>query len=295
MRQFVLFCKSFRNDVLRLKLLAESVQKFNEECIDFYVSVPRGDKSLFDEALKGLPVILITDEEIVSANSALVQSKIDSLRGGLSQQIIKSEFWRLGLAESYLCLDSDCVFIRPFGEADFIASEGGPYTVIHEGKDFLQFARLHGMEKIGDYFFSERYKMMDVFERTGRVYDYGPAPLLWNRSVWAALDSHFLKPRGMSFYDAILLHPSEILWYGEAMLRYRPIPLIPAEPFFKVYLYERQFIVGRKRGETKEILAENYLGVGYQSNWDTKLDYIKKPFLSRVVRWMKRHILRKDR
>ena len=97
----------------------------------------------------------------------------------------------------------------------------------------------------------------------------------------------------MNFYDAIVLFPGEIQWYGETMLKYRPFPLTPVEPYFKFYSYERQFIVGKKQGETIEGLARDYWGVCYQSNWERKFDFEQKPLLSRLVRWVRRKIFRR--
>jgi hypothetical protein len=293
MKKFVLYCKSYRNDLLRVKKLAASIAQFNQEQIPFYISVPSADLQLFREALAGFHVHLITDEEIIQANPSLNQIKIDALPGGTSQQIIKSEFWRLGISESYLCLDSDCIFIRPFYLNDFITPEGFPYTIVHEAKELLQFSVRNGMHKVSDDFHRERQKIMEIFDRVGHHYDFGPAPLLWSGHVWAALDEQFLKPNNINFYDAIMLFPGEIQWYGEAMLKYRPIPLTPVEPFFKVYYYERQYIVGKRQGETIERLARDYWGVCYQSNWDTQSNLVQKPILSRLARWFRRVIFRR--
>ena len=134
MKKLVLYCKSYKNDVLRVKRLAGSIAKYNVEQIAFYVSVPLADIPLFRQALSTYDVTLIEDETIIRANPALDQQKINELRGWLSQQIVKSEFWRLGLAENYLCLDSDCQFIRPFTQSDFITPDGYPYTIMHEAK-----------------------------------------------------------------------------------------------------------------------------------------------------------------
>lgn len=293
MKKFVLYCKSYRNDVLRVKRLVESIQQFNHEQIPFYVSVPLCDLDLFQDALADRPVILINDEEIIRANPSLNQKKIDALQGAKSQQIVKSEFWRLGISDSYLCIDSDCIFIRPFSQSDFITPEGFSYTIVHEAKELLQFAIKHGMEKVSDDFHKERRQIMEIFGRTGHHYDFGPPPLLWSSQVWKELDEKFLKPRNMNFYDAIVLFPGEIQWYGEAMLKYLPFPLTPVEPYFKFYSYERQFIVGKKQGETIEGLARDYLGICYQSNWERSFDYKQKPLLSRVMRWIRRKVFRR--
>lgn len=295
MKNFVLYCKSYRNDVLRVKRLAHSIQQFNHEQIPFFVSAPLSDMELFREVLDGLPLTLINDEEIIRANPSLDQEKINSLPGGKSQQIVKSEFWRLGISDSYLCIDSDCIFIRLFTQSDFITPEGYPYTVMHEAKELLQFVINHGMEKVANDFHKERQQIMNIIGRSGHQYDFGPSPLLWSRQVWAALDEKFLKPRNMNFYDAIMLFPGEIQWYGEAMLKYRPFPLMPVEPYFKFYLYERQLIMGKQQGETIERLARDYLGVGYQSNWERNFDLDQKPLLSRLARWIRRTIFRRYR
>jgi len=280
---------------MRVKRLAQSIQQYNHEQIPFYVSTPMSDMELFKGVLDGLPVTLISDEEIIRANPSLDLERINALPGRLSQQIVKSEFWRLGISESYFCLDSDCVFIRPFSQSDFITPDGYPYTIVHEAKELLQFSINHGMEKVADDFHKERQQIMNIFGRKGHQYDFGPSPLLWSRQVWTALDEGFLKPRNMNFYDAIMLFPGEIQWYGEAMLKFRPFPLMPVEPYFKFYLYERQLIVGKQQGETIERLARDYFGVGYQSNWERNFDLDQKPLLSRLARWVRRKIFRRYR
>jgi hypothetical protein len=288
MTEFSLFCKSYKNDVLRLVRLAKSILAFNTDSVPFYVSVPELDRKLFSERLAGLNVILITDESILKANPSLDLDKIAALPGGLSQQIVKSEFWRLNHSKIYLCLDSDCEFLRPFSCSDFIASDGIPYFVMHEAKEMLQFSVCHNQQEIYEGFHELRKKLAGIFQREGRHYDFGPVPAIWDSKVWRDLDDKFLQPRNMNIYDAILLLPSELLWYGEAVLRFRPYPILPVEPIFRVYHNESQYFFAKKNGEDNSSIAKNYLGICYQSNWQKELDFHRKHLLSRMARSARR-------
>lgn len=288
MRELVLYCKSYHNDLLRLERLARSIQQFNADSIPFYVSVPEQDFALFEARITGQDINLIKDEEILHANHQIEVGKVMALPGGVSQQIVKSEFWRLEISETYVCLDSDCVFIRPFHVSDFIAPDGHPYTVMHESKELLQFAVNHGRDDIYNSYHNIRAQLAEIVGRKGRHFDFGPVPVIWNSKVWRSLDTNFLQPRNLNFYDAILLFPSEILWYGEAMLEFRPFPIMPIEALFKVYHTESQFITGRAQGENIERLSKNYLGVCYQSNWQREFDWKKKPLASRAARWIRK-------
>ena len=293
MRELVLYCKSYRNDLLRLERLAHSVRQFNADAIPFYVSVPAQDFALFEARIARQNINLIRDEDILHANPRIELDKVMALPGGVSQQIVKSEFWRLGISKTYVCLDSDCIFIRPFYLDDFISPDGHPYTVMHESKELLQFAINHGRDDIYNSYHNIRAQLAEIVGRKGRHFDFGPVPAIWNSQVWRSLDTQFLQPKSMNFYDAIQLFPSELLWYGEAMLKFRPFPLLPVEALFKVYHTESQFVSGRKQGENIERISKNYLGVVYQSNWQREFDLDKKPLASRAARWLRKKITRR--
>jgi hypothetical protein len=149
------------------------------------------------------------------------------------------------------------------------------------------------MEKIYDSFYEEHAHLQEILDRPGRAFDFGPPPMIWAASVWRALDEKFLKPRNMNFLDAIVMFPAEIQWYGEAMLKYRPFPLLPVEPLFKFYHYELQYSLGLQQGDSEERLAKNFLGVCYQSNWEKSTDLGRetKPPLSRLWRTFRRRVL----
>ncbi len=295
MKDIVLYCKSYHRDVRRTKRLAESVRQFNSGNLPFYLSCPSGDFPLFRNIIGSEAVTFLADEEIVAENSSIDQKALIALPGGISQQIVKSEFWRLGICENYVCIDSDAYFIRDFNKGDFLAPGGNPYTVMNESLELRLFGALHQHSKIARNRETECKAIMEIFGRTGRHYDFGPLPAVWSRRVWADLAEKFLEPRGMNFLDAIKLFPSEMRWYGEALLKFKSIELWPVETLFRCYHYEEQFRDAKKSGETDEALSQIYLGVCVQSNWDSELAYGdgKKNFLSRSVRAMKRRILRR--
>lgn len=272
-KPLALYCKSYRIDLKRVVRLAKSIAHFNAENIPFYVSVPKSDTDLFNEHLTDFDVKIITDESIIRCNPRLNQAQINSLPGHISQQIVKSEFWRLRLSESYLCLDSDALFIRPFYQKDFLWNNEIPYTVMDEGREFLEESLMLGKDQVVSNYFLETKKIQSLFERTGKAYAFGPFPVLWHRSVWESLEMEYLQPRGMTFVDAILQAPLESRWYGEALLRYQAIPLMPCQPLFKVYHYAWQLDRDLRVHVGSDQLAQLYSGVIYQSAWEREMDW----------------------
>ena len=295
MKDIVLYCKSYHHDVQRAKRLAESVRRFNSIGLPFFLSCPSADLPLFRNIIGSEAVTFLADEEIVAANSSIELNDLIALPGGLSQQIVKSEFWRLGVCENYLCIDSDAYFIRGFNKDDFLAPGGHPYTVMNESLELRLFGALHRHAKIERNRDAECKAIMEIFGRRGRQYDFGPLPVVWSRRVWADLAGKLLEPRGMNFLDAIKLFPSEMRWYGEALLKFKSIELWPVETLFRCYHYEQQFLDAQRSGETDQTLSQVYLGVCSQSNWDKELDYgqNKKGLLSKIVRAIKRRILQR--
>jgi hypothetical protein len=288
--RIALYCKSYSTDVKRTRRLAESVQQFNSESLPFYVSCPQKDAPLFRDYLSGLPVTLIHDEDIVSANPKINKEQLAAVRGNLSQQVIKSEFWRLSVSDAYACIDSDSMFIRPFGKNDFILDDGTPYSVIDEGHELLDLAICTGRSHVVRDFMQEAERFKRLFGRSGRCYSFGPNPPIWHTAVWKSLDREFLTPRGMSFLDAILLEPIDLNWYGEALLKYKAIPLVPRQPLFKVYHYAWQLDKDRRARVTDQQLAQLYCGVIHQSAWDRQMDWPREAggLGSRMARRLRR-------
>ena len=290
MKPFVLFCKSYATDLKRVVRLAKSIRKFNSDCLPFFVSVPSSESALFQEHLGDLGVELLTDEEIISASPNIQSYQLERMPGRLTQQIVKSEFWRLGISTAYLCLDSDAIFIRPFGLRDFLTPEGIPYTVVDEGHESLEDSLRNKKVRVLEAYTKEADFLQQLFERVGRRYSFGPFPLVWHRAVWQSLEKNYLLPREMNFADAIEQAPIESRWYGEALLAYRAVPLMPCQPLFKVYHYAWQYDRDRRVKTVTSDLKKLYCGVIYQSAWERNMDWPHEggDFWSRVGRRLRR-------
>jgi hypothetical protein len=294
MKPFVLYCKSYRTDVKRVARLAKSVADYNFDRIPFYVSAPETDLPLFREYLDGFDINLLADESIVECNPSIDKEKLAAISGSLSQQVVKSEFWRKGISVSYMCLDSDCIFIRPFHQREFITPEGIPYTVMDEGRDLLYSVLSRGKAKVIDYFHKESLEVQNAFDRRGKHYNFGPNCPIWDARVWESLSENYTRPRGMSFLDLVLISANEQRWYGEALLKYRAIELLPSQPFFKMYHYAWQQRFDRRSGIGEEQLRQLYCGVVYQSAWEREMDWPKEGgnVLSRAGRRLRRALNR---
>ena len=145
--------------------------------------------------------------------------------------------------------------------------------MIDEAHDLLDAAMRHKRDRVIHDFNREADQFQQLFDRAGRRYSFGPFPVVWHRDVWLSLDNNYLKPREMTFVDAIVQAPIESRWYGEALLAWKAIPLHPCQALFKVYHYAWQFDQDRRRGIRNDQLAQSYCGVIYQSAWERNLDW----------------------
>ncbi len=290
MIDLALYCKSYSKDFLRLKQLLASIQAYNKDQIPFYISTP---KDQYEELIKILEVDgyqWVSDESIISANERASTEIIKQRSGSLTQQVIKSEFWRLGLCNNYVCLDSDCIFIQDFKKTDFLASDGNPYTVVYQNKEYFQLALNRGYAKAPENLRREGDRVKALFGRIGPNYYCPCPPFIWSAKVWESLDLSYLKPRDITLWDLCTPEHPETLLYLEALLNFHAIPLQPIEQLFRVYYYDWHYFLLRRLGESNIKLRANYLGVIYQSSWDLDLDYgvSQKSISSRMLKKLKR-------
>jgi hypothetical protein len=270
---FILFCKTYAGDLWRFDRLWRSVLKYNRDKLPFYASAPASELELFKERI-GSPSDLtwLSDEEIVAANPRSTIDRYLAWDGRRSQQVVKAEAWRLVDCESYLCIDSESEFLRDFRISDFVHPSGSPYTVVHQDKELLQLAANKRIDKVLIDNAADAARGRAIFNRQGPDYAFGPTPVIWSKAVWRDLDERCLMDRGWTLWDAIDSFPSELHWYGEALLHFRSIPLLPIGPLFRVYHYNWQWHAMRRLRENSATIKANYLGLLRQSNWDYSRD-----------------------
>ena len=284
---FALVIKSYFNDLNRADRLVKSITKYNADRLPVYVVVPREDLLPFKEKLGSQNINYLKDGDILELTMMHSKSKRVELPPVIMQQVVKSEFWRLGLTENFLIIDSDSYFIKEFTLQDFMFDEHTPYTIMNEGRHQLDWAARAGNERFIRDYHELRGRALGLFNRAGPHFDFAPTPMICSSEVWRAMFEKVAKPAGESFYDQIVRFPCETQWYGEFLLHDQTIPIIPREPLFKVWGFKDQWREGISLGETDHILAQNYLGVIDQSYWSRSLDvYTKKQ--KRIIKWKRR-------
>ncbi len=268
MEKFIIYCKSYRNDLERLKFQAESIEKYNFDNMPYFVSCPIADYDIFKKSLPSF-VVIIKDEDII--NSTCVQN-------WKTQQIIKSQLWKYVEVENYLCIDSDSYFIKPFYYDDFMVDDNIPYTVMHQQKNLFQWTSRYSRdlgfdpqegfnktrERIGKELFGRKFKVN---------YDFGPSPVIWSSKVWICLEENYIKPNNLTFESLITYESSEFTWYGECLLAFKPIELYPIEPLFLVFHYSLQLKQFYEQGYTEQDISKCYLGLIMTSNWNAPIKY----------------------
>jgi len=264
--KLILYTKSYSGDLNRLKVLIASIKQYNRDNIPYYVSVPKAELELFKCEIDTGYVNIIADEDIYDIKT----------QNWKTQQIVKSSLWRLSLCANYVMIDSDSYFIKDFYLADFMYNDITPYTVMHEQKDLFEWTSKNytqlGFEPYKG-FVDTRKPIMELFGRTGRIYDFGPGPVIWNCNVWKSLHDNYLTPNNLKFEHLIETMPSEFTWYGEYLLVSREIDIIPVEPMFKFFHFANQYVDFQNQGYTEEHFKQNYLGIVMQSNWGAPLKY----------------------
>jgi hypothetical protein len=264
MHQLAILIKTYKPDFERAKVLINSINEYNIDKIPVYISVNDEDYDYFQDNLN-------TQHTLIKDSSIYKTNVTDGWR---YQQIIKTQFYRLNVANNYLCIDSDSQFIKNFYLSDFIYSDNIPYTIMHESKSFLETMERIDMDTETIFFKQALQATRKILGTKGKQWDYGPSPYLWSCKVWQHFNEVFLASKNQKFEDFFndiekTAIPSETVIYGEYLRVCNLIPILPIEGFFKVYHYKKQFDIEKKFHDIDK-LKKVYLGVIFQSNWTQK-------------------------
>lgn len=269
----VLFCKSYRGDIKRIKILKASIDKYNVDKIPFVVCCPKADKELFIKTLSNnqedYDFIIVTDETVLQANNL----DTNSVQNWKSQQIIKLGFYKLNLCKHYAIYDSDCYFINNFYISDFMFDKNTPYLCMTEI-----------LSPTSNHLFIKNY-----FGRQGRTYDFVHMSQVFSKCVLQDMETNLLKKKRLTFADLIKIYPYEFNWYGEYVLHSGIQEIIPAIPKLRRYDYMEDYVLDRHRGiRIKDLIAMGYNGIIMQSGWLNRTIY-RDPWYGKIAR-IKRNV-----
>jgi len=262
MNHFCFLLKTYSGDLDRALVLLDSVAKHNCDDIDVVVSVPSAEEALFKERLSAYNIELITDESV--CGNLFVEKTNGFEPGYLNQQIIKLAFWERGSHEFYLCLDSDCCFIRDFYTHDFFYNNETPYSSLYEWEP-------HYLDR-------EHRKWVAVYKRNlaliGAELDVTMSKMItccgctiFSSAVLRSFKTDFLESKQYHYKDILKICPFEFSWYNLWLIKSDLLKVVPVTGFFKVFHYRKQYNEARRKRVTKELLAEMYVGVVLNSNW----------------------------
>jgi len=257
-----LMLRSYGPDAAYADRLVQSFRRFNSEGLHLFCVVPGTDVPLFAH-LAGDDVTVMDDGQLAPM---FVHEEIHGLRPGyINQEIVKLAFWETGLADNYFCVDSEAVFLRPFGFSDFMATDSVPYTVLVEDRDLAVEPRYHR-----EHWTTRQESIRRIHDEVG-VAD----PILrtchghqiMSSEALRLLQEEFLAPRGWTYADALRFEPLEFTWYNMWLQKSHVIPIYAREPLVKVFHHEGQHMEYMLRGIELSDVARGYLALVVNSNF----------------------------
>jgi hypothetical protein len=254
--------KSYAEDLHLARRLVASIHQYNADSLPLFIVVPTADLTLFAE-FDG-PGVTLIDEARFSEH--LVDAPVSGIRPGyINQQIVKLAFWELGLLDDYFVLDSDLVFVRSFGRADFMFDEDTPYTVLVEDNELRVEPRYYAQ-----YWQGRERTLRHAMDVVGL--DDPRLLTCHNHQVFSSivlrsLRDDFLAPRGWDYRDLMREAPYEFAWYNFWLQRSQVIPIRVREPLVKMFHHEGQHLEYAMRGVTEADIARGYVGVVVNSNF----------------------------
>jgi hypothetical protein len=271
MDRIALLLKSYGPDRAYARRLIDSFHRHNADQLTLFCVVPRDDVPSF-APLASDTVTVLAEEDVAGAH--LVSEGAHGLSAAyLNQEIVKLSFWETEAAANVFCVDSDAVFIRPFGAADFMRDETTPYSVLVQDKDLEVEPRYYREHWRGRAESIRRIMTLvgldDPIMRTCHGHQ------VFSSGVLQSFRDVFLAPRGWGYADALRESPYEFSWYNMWLQKARVIPIHAIEPLVKVFHNEDQHLASIVEGVTVDDIARAYIAVVVNSNYSRGLGMVE--------------------
>jgi hypothetical protein len=245
--------------------MLKSFHQFNRDDIALYVSVPEQEVCFFSDAVCQT-VHIISDESYAGSYFADATSWGFSI-GYFNQEICKLAFWETEIAENYLCIDSDIIFIRDFYVTDFMADDTAPYTVLVMDKDLSMEKHYRAHWQWRQATIQKIYDTVGLEDRRLRTC-HGMQVL--SAAVLRSLKNDFLASEKWAYKDLVETAPLEFTWYNAWFQKCGLVKEVAVEPFFKTFHARFDYTLSRIKQIRLGDLAGAYVGIILNSNWADK-------------------------
>lgn len=261
-----MYCKTWSGDFEQFSNLIDTFHRYNRDNVLLYVSAPENELHLFEKFICRT-VFIVSDESYANDYFATVGHHGMSL-GYANQEICKLTFYKSGVAQNYLCLDSDTVFIRNFHFFDFMHDEKIPYTVLVMDKDLSIERHYRTVHWLGRQ--AAIKKIYDYMELEDRRLRSCHNAQVFNIKVLESLALDFMKPKGLRYNDLLKISPYEFTWYNVWFQKTGLVKEFAVEPFFKMLHMRQEYTFSRLKLLREEDYAQAYVGLVLNSKWTPK-------------------------
>ena len=255
--------KSYREDWAYVERLVGSFRRFNQEDLTLFIVVPAADIELF-VSFSSSTVRVMADEEIPVKYLAKGEANGHN-EGFINAGASKLGFWQLGLCDNYFAIDSDMIFIRPFGHSDFLNADGHPFITATEAFD------LKADPFYFDRYWDHRERSLDFIHQRLGVGQWQKASYhtvqVMNSEILRAFNDRFLGSLGLGYTDILSESLWEFFWYTSWALNQDVVPICRRDEIVKVVHHQGQHLALRSLGISEASLAKSYLGLIVNSNW----------------------------
>lgn len=289
-KNFVMFCKTYRKDIERFKVLVDSFNKYNLEDIPLYVSIPEQDWELFKD-FSSENIKIIKDEDI-PVNYFEEDKPCGFSKGYMNQQITKLGFWKLNKCNHYLCVDADVQFIRPFYVSDFMYDKNTPFADINHFR-----YNIADVKMSAEHYYIHINRIKKIRKAYGFTYQPNERYLLSNigfpilsTQILKSMEQEFLIPNHYEYKDLLKIAPVEFHWYSQWLLEKPGDMLIKTtHPFILFFRNKKEYDEYRiNTWDIKEI-KKYYVGIALNSNWSSDIKFKKaNKFILKLLKVLKK-------